>query len=300
MRKISYDEGVVYSFRPDLEPVLTITSGETVEFVCQDACGGRIRSETDTLDRLDAGQVNGATGPVGVSDARPGDVLRVKILDVRVKERGFVSIAPGYGVLGEEVKAGRTRMVPIRDGRAHFSPQLEVPVRPHVGTIGVAPVEEEWSTFYPGDHGGNLDTKEIAKGNAVHLPVFQQGAQLAMGDLHAVMADGEVCVTGVEVEGTVRVRVDVQPDRSLKRPLVETPEAWMTVASAPTLEEAVRDATHDGVELLARQANLSWEEAYMLASLVCDLRISQVVDPWPTVRLVVPKSFAGRGAPRDA
>src|SRR5437762_11189603 len=96
-------------------------------------------------------------------------------------------------------------MIPIRDGKAVFSKGIRLPIRPHVGTIGVAPASQEWTTFYPGDHGGNLDTKEITKGNSVYLPVFQPGGQLAMGDLHALMADGEVCVTGIEIAGTVRV-----------------------------------------------------------------------------------------------
>src|SRR5205823_981912 len=93
-----------------------------------------------------------------------------------------------------------------------------------------------WTAFYPGDPGGNLDTKEITKGNSVYLPVFQPGGQLAMGDLHALMADGEVCVTGIEIAGTVRVQADVLWGYGLHRPIVETPEAWLTVASAPTLD----------------------------------------------------------------
>src|SRR5947208_3100610 len=137
-------------------------------------------------------------------------------------------------------------------------------------------------TFYPGDHGGNLDTKEITKGNSVYLPVFQPGGQLAMGDLHALMADGEVCVTGIEIAGTVRVQADVLRGYGLHRPIVETPEAWLTVASAPTLDEAAKLATHDGVAFLARGTQLPWDEAYMLASIACDLRISQDVDPWRT------------------
>ncbi len=294
MKRVSHEDGIIYAFRPDLAPVATARSGETIDFVCQDACGGQIRSEKDTLVTLDFARVNGATGPVQVMGARPGDALRVRIRDIHVAERGFQSVAPNVGVLGDAVVGPSTKMIPIRDGMAIFSKSIRLPIRPHVGTIGVAPAEKEWGTFYPGDHGGNLDTKEITKGNAVYLPVFQPGAQLAMGDLHALMADGEVCVTGIEIAGTVRVTVDVVRGMRLKRPVVETPDAWMAVASAPTLDDAAKLATQDGVDLLARGAKLPWDEAYMLASIACDLRISQDVDPWRTAKLVVPKSLVRR------
>jgi len=294
MQRVSFRDGITYTFGPRLNPIATIHSGESVEFICQDACGGQIRTEKDTLDQLDMDQVNGATGPVGVIGSRPGDVLRVRIRDIRVGKQGFQSIAPGHGVLDDEVRQARTKMIPIEDGIAIFSKRIQIPVQPHVGTIGVAPAKKEWTTFYPGDHGGNLDTKEISKGNSVYLPVFQPGAQLAMGDIHALMADGEVCVTGIEIAGTIRTQVDVVRGLALNRPLVETPESWMTLASAPTLDEAAKLATHDGVDLLARGADLPWDEAYMLASIACDLRISQDVDPWRTAKLVVPKSFVRR------
>src|SRR5438445_4246352 len=300
MRRISFQDGVTYTFGPDLTPIAKVRSGETVEFVCQDACGGQIRTENDTLDQLDMDRVNGATGPVRVVGSRPGDVIRVQIRGIRVAEWGFQSIVSGHGVLGDEVDRPRTKVIPIEDGIAVFSKRIRLPVRPHVGTIGVAPAEKSWTTFYPGDHGGNLDTKEISRGNAVYLPIFQPGAQLAMGDIHALMADGEVCVTGIEIAGTVRVRLDAVRGAALKRPIVETRDAWIAVASAPTLDEAATIATRDGVELLVRGTGLAWKDAYMLASIACDLRISQDVDPWRTAKLVVPKSLLKRSPIRHA
>jgi len=291
VKRISFEDGLIYSFRPELASVATVQSGETMEFVCQDSCGGLIRSEKDTLDRLDFNRVNGATGPVQVADSRPGDVLRIRIKQIQVAREGFLSILPKAGVLGDDVPEPKTKMVPLDGDVAVFSKGVRLPIRPHVGTIGVAPRDKEWTTFYPGDHGGNLDTKEISQGHAVYLPVFQPGAQLAMGDIHALMADGEVCVTGIEIAGRVRVQVDVLRGPSLHRPVVETPKEWMALASAPTLDEAARLATRDGVDLLSRGAKLPWDEAYMLASIACDLRISQAVDPWRTAKLVIPKTL---------
>src|SRR5437660_11634040 len=201
MRRSSFQDGVTYTFGPDLTPIARVRSGETVEFVCQDACGGQIRTENDTLDQLDMDQVNGATGPVRVIGSRPGDVIRIQIREIRVADWGFQSIVSGHGVLGDEVDRPRTTVIRIEDGVAVFSKRIRLPVRPHVGTIGVAPASKEWTTFYPGDHGGNLDTKEISKGNSVYLPVLQPGAQLAMGDSHVQMSDGDVGGSGLQLAG---------------------------------------------------------------------------------------------------
>src|SRR5437764_14388474 len=84
MRRISFQDGVTYTFGPDLTPIATVRSGETVEFVCQDACGGQIRTEKDTLDQLDMDQVNGAPGPVRVIGSPARDVIRVQLAANRV------------------------------------------------------------------------------------------------------------------------------------------------------------------------------------------------------------------------
>src|SRR5436189_5200911 len=81
MRRISFQDGVPYTFGHDLTPIATVRSGETVEFVCQDACGGQLRTEKDTLDQLDMEQVNGATGTVRGIGSRAVDVTRTHIRD---------------------------------------------------------------------------------------------------------------------------------------------------------------------------------------------------------------------------
>jgi amidase len=289
MRRISFADGQIFEFNLDLKPVASVDSGETFDVVCQDAGCGEIRTEKDLLSKLDLAHVNGATGPVEVRKARVGDALRVSIRQIHTESQGWIGMGPKIGVLGERPMSMRTRIVPIRNGIASFSRDLRLRVHPHVGTIGVATAGPRLSTFYPHDHGGNLDTTEITAGNAVYLPVAQPGAQLALGDLHALMADGEVCGTAIEVGGTVRLRVDLVPGLGLHRPVVETADTWMMLGSAPSLDEAAKLATQDGVDLLARGRGMSWEDAYMLASVACDLRISQDVDPYRTCKLLIPK-----------
>lgn len=294
MQRIFYSEGQIFSFSPDLRGRVSVQPGETFEVECQDALGGQIHTEADLLTKVDLDHVNGATGPIEISGARPGDALRISILRLTVGKVGFVGIEPKLGVLGDRVAAAKTRILPIRNGVAHFSDDVRLPIAPHIGTIGVATAGETLSTFYPGDHGGNLDTREIRAGNTLYLPVFQPGAMLALGDIHALMADGEVCVTGIEIDGVVRLRVEVLEGLALKRPVVETRDTWCVLASAPDLDEAARLATADAVDLLARGRGIAWEDAYMLASLVADLRISQDVDPHRTCKVLLPKRYLPR------
>ena len=294
MQRVRVSDGQIFAFTPNLQPVAAFGPGEVFEVECQDSCGGQIRSEADLLSKIDLDHVNGATGPIEIVGARAGDTLRLDILDIKVGPEGYVGIEPELGVLGDRVTQAKTRILPIRGGFARFSADLRLPIAPHIGTIGVATAGQTFSTFYPGEHGGNLDTREIRAGSTLYLPVFQLGALLAVGDIHALMADGEVCVTGIEIGGTVRLRPDVVPELGLKRPLVETREAWLALASAPDLDEAARIATADAVDLLARGRGMAWEDAYMLASLVCDLRISQDGDPYRTCKVVVPKTYLPR------
>ena len=294
MNRVRVSDGQIFAFAPNLQPVAAFGPGETFEVECQDSCGGQIRTEADLLSKVDLDHVNGATGPIEIVGARPGDTLRLDVLDIAVGREGYVGIEPELGVLGDRVPRAKTRILPLRDGFARFSKDLRLPIAPHIGTIGVATAGQTFSTFYPGEHGGNLDTREIRAGSTLYLPVFQLGALLAVGDLHALMADGEVCVTGIEIGGTVRLRADVVPELGLQRPLVETREAWIALASAPDLDAAARTATADAVDLLARGRGMDWEDAYMLASLVCDLRISQDVDPYRTCKMVVPKRYLPR------
>lgn len=294
MNRIRVADGQIFAFAPNLQPVAAAGPGEAFQVECQDSCGGQIRTESDLLSKIDLEHVNGATGPIEIVGAKPGDTLRVRILDLRIGKVGYVGIEPQLGVLGDRVTSAKTRILPIRGGFARFSDGLRLPVHPHIGTIGVATAGSTFSTFYPGDHGGNLDTREIRAGNTLYLPVFQPGAMLALGDVHALMADGEVCVTGIEIDGVATLRADLVPVVRIPRPVVETRDAWVALASAPDLDEAAKLATSDAVDLLARGRGIAWEDAYMLASLVCDLRISQDVDPYRTCKVVIPKTYLPR------
>jgi amidase len=281
---------------PEHPPVAEATPGAEVVFLTKDAFSNQVRSESDLFRPGGWSGVNPATGPLRVVGAQPGDVLAVTILDIRVAERGSMIAVPGMGALGHLLSHNETRILEIAGGEVGFNDKIRLPVEPMIGVIGTAPATGAVPTGTPGPHGGNMDTKLIAAGTTLYLPVFVDGANLAMGDLHAVMADGEVLICGVEVPGEVRVRVDIVRGKSLTGPVLETREAFYCIASAEDLDAAAAAALDQTMAFLRERLPLPANDLAMLMSLVCDLQISQIVDPLRTVRMAVPKRvFAGYG-----
>jgi len=289
---ISHEDDHIYEFTPDLEPVYTAENGESLTIETIDSLNGTIQTDSDLLDAIPE-EVNAATGPIEVEGATPGDILKVEIEDVRINEdRGRVVTAPGFGLLqdDEDIEHPYTKVTPVEDDTITFDDH-EVTIEPVIGTIGVAPAEDSYTTLVPHDHGGNLDTTDMTGGSTAYFPVFQEGAMLAMGDSKAAMADGEMCGTGAEIGTDIDVTVEVieDPGIDLQRPLVETPDAWKTIASAESLEDAVEMANRDALALLEHVHGFDATEAYTFSSLVGGLEISQVVDPLVTARNAIPK-----------
>lgn len=288
------DEHRIYEFTPDLEPATTVDPGDQLTFETLNSVEDAVRTEDDLVSEVPE-EVNAATGPVAVDGAEPGDLLKVEIEDVRLREDiGRVLVMPGFGLQQDaaEVDAPRTRITEIGGDSLTFG-DVTVPIDPMIGTIGVAPASESYSTLFPHDHGGNLDTTDMVAGTTAYFPVFRSGGLLAMGDSKAVMADGEVCGTGAEIGTEIDVTVDVVSDVTveIERPLVETADRWKTLASADSAMEACELANRDACRLLSATHDIDFTDAYMLSSLVADLELSQVVDPLVTARCSIPKEY---------
>ena len=229
--RLSRDQ-VIWSFGPDLEPVLEVQPGETVTFETNDCFTGQIRSEDDLVTEIDLERINGATGPVAVAGAEPGDSLVAEILDVRPIEWGVATLIPGFGQLIEQVEAPLTRMFEVRDGEIRMNDRVSFPARPMVGVVGVATDGETLSNGLAGHHGGNLDNHLHGKGARIYFPVRQPGGMFAVGDMHASMGDGEICFTGVEIAGEVDIRFDLLKGKQATWPVTEFPDRWMPHATA--------------------------------------------------------------------
>ncbi len=280
-----------YTFSPDNPPAIKVDPGTTLLFETLDALNGQIQSDDDSASQVDLDHVNAATGPVFIHGAEPGDTLVAEILEIRPAEVGSALIIPGFGFLQETLPGPYTKVLRLeKDGTYKLGKTARIGLKPMIGTIGVAP-KESISTLSSGIHGGNLDTTDICVGSKVCLPVQVKGALFGVGDVHASMGDGEVCGTGIECSAEVTIKLDLLADHSIPRPRIENEADWMTVASAESLEKAIKLALQDMVDWLKTDHALSAEEAYVLVSLAGDVRIGQVVDPMVTVRVVLPKKI---------
>ena len=155
---------IIYTFARKHRPVACVQPGELVMLETEDAFGGQIKTEKDSVQKLEWGKVDGATGPVFVEGAEPGDTLVVEIVDVSVSSKGVIATVPKHGVLADKNFKSSTKMIKIVKDHADFG-GVKLSIKPMIGTIGVTPAEGEMPCGSLGRHGGNMDDKEIGVGN---------------------------------------------------------------------------------------------------------------------------------------
>jgi len=280
---------VIYSFSPKHKPAEQIALREKILLETEDAFGGQVKDESMSIEQLDWSKVNAATGPIFIKGAEPGDTLVVNIEKIKVPDKGIIAVIPKQGALkGKQFKAA-IKIVPINNGYACFEKGIKLKTKPMIGTIGVAPATADVPTGSLGKHGGNMDVKEITVGTKLYLPVFVKGALFAAGDVHAVQADGEVCVSAVEVPSEILLSFDVIKGKSISWPVLETKNNYAFLTCGDSLDEASVLAVEAVVEALMREYNWPFEKAYMFASLVVDVKINQIVDPKKGARSDIPK-----------
>src|SRR5581483_2165520 len=273
-------EDVVWAFGPEMEPVLEVDPGAVVTLETNDCFTGQIQSEADLVTAIDFARVNGATGPIAVRGAEPGDSLVVELLEVKPVERGFATLIPGIGQLIEQVQAPLTHVFRVEGDTIHMTDRISFPLRPMVGVIGVATDGDTITNGFAGRHGGNLDNHLHGPGATVYLPVRQPGGMLAIGDMHASMGDGEVCFTGVEIAGEVAIRVGLLKGRQGTWPVTELGGRWVVHGTAgQDFMEALDLAVEEGARFLVDQWGFTMEEAFIFLSVACDAGICQACRP---------------------
>lgn len=281
-------------FDAGIPPVLTVESGDRVTLT--NVSGGPAmlpgdpRFEVLPEHRAVHARHNGdlgphiMTGPVSVSGAEPGDVLEVRILDVKPRQNwAYNVIRPLWGTIPEDF--GDTYRVvhigiDIESGTASPPWGGTLRLAPFFGNMGVAP-PPSWgrqTSTVPRDFGGNIDLKELVAGTTLYLPVFVPGALFSAGDGHGLQGDGEVCVSAIEMalEGTFELIV--RKDLRFRRPRAETPTHFITMGFDVDLDTAAKNATRDMLALIVEITELGREDAYSLMSLACDLRVTQMVN----------------------
>jgi acetamidase/formamidase len=280
-----------------LEPVARVSPGETFVIETEDSRGGRTRvPEHTTPEYLLAMRKRGyygnpVTGPIFVEGARPGDALAVHILRQECDTLGYMGYWPFLFHLEDYFAQPATVLVEIRDGHVIFADDIRIPVRPVIGTIGVAPAMEAILSGSMGRHCGNVDVQEIAAGSTVYLPVFVEGALLCLGDCHAIQSDGEIGSVEMRSEVTVRCEILEGQGSRMTWPRIETADSLVTVGIATPLEEAARQALREMLCWIEERTGMSKHEAYLLAGCVGDWRPGQVQVPNYSMRCIFPKKY---------
>jgi acetamidase/formamidase len=277
-----------------LKPVLTIASGDRVtvdtvtggpEMHPDPAAGFKTPPEIADVhanaERTLPGHI--LTGPIAVEGAMPGDVLEVRIEDVRLRQDwGYNFIRPLAGTLQSDFDTFRLLHIPldIEANVARLPWGKTLALRPFFGVMGTAP-PPAWgrvTSLVPRAFGGNLDNKELIPGTTLYLPVFVAGGLFSCGDGHGAQGDGEVCVTAIETALQGTFEFIVRKDLSLASPRAETPTHHITMGIDPDLDRCVEIALRDMISLIGERAGLSREDAYSLCSLAADLRVTQTVN----------------------
>ena len=283
------DSKTLFSFDKDLDPVLKVPSGETVRIRTKDCFGNQLQGPEDQLSEIDWEVINPATGPIYVEGAVAGGALKVHIDNIELDAQTSSCTGKDEGVCGDRFSDWATHFCKVEDGKVVWDERLSIPLAPMIGVIGVAPEGEPVNCGTPGKHGGNMDNTAIAAGATLYFPVAVEGALFGCGDMHAVMGDGEVSVSGAEVAGYATVTLTALPELSVPNPLIENDTHFGIIVSAESLDKAAELAVQQMVDLLASRTNESEADLVMLLSLVSDVRVCQMVDPEKTVRFMVPK-----------
>ncbi|HEX6457517.1 MAG TPA: acetamidase/formamidase family protein [Thermoleophilaceae bacterium] len=285
------EDQVHYLWDEGNEPTLRITSGEEISVRTREVSDGQITPEstTEVLGRLDMNRLYPLVGPVYVEGAEPGDTLKVEILSIETRGWGWVALLPGLGLLPDEFPEPYLRIFDLSGETTPLGDVAKIPVEPFFGTMGVCPAgAREQPVMPPGLFGGNMDTRQLVQGSTLYLPVQVEGALFSCGDAHGAQGDGEVCVTGIEAPMAGSFRLSVENGRSIPAPQWSAPGPltprvdsggfFATTGVGPDLYVCSQDAVRAMIDHLAATYGLSREDAYMLASLCVDLKISEIVD----------------------
>ncbi len=247
-------------------------------------------------------------GPVAVRGAMPGDVLEVQYHRIRPKGWACNFNNPGSlktGALPDAFPTGHVRYFALDLERmtTAFAPDVELPLQPFQGTLGLAPpdgffgvTDGVYSSVPPGPHAGNTDLREMGEGSRMFIPVWQPGGRIYTGDSHALQGDGEVNLTALETAmEELRIRVLLHKGAGWRWPIAETATHWIPLGLDKDLGVAFRIALENAIDFLVKRAGLTPLDAYSLCSLGVSFRVTQVVDVNKGVHAMIPKSLFREG-----
>jgi len=290
-----------------LKPVLTVDSGDQVTIQCLSCNPEWMPSKESGFDILpDLVEVHQKvkkgtgnhifTGPIAVSGAKVGDVLEVKIQEIRIRQNWGWNVFRAYmGTLPEDFPYQRLTHVPLdlKSMTATLPSGFKVPLRPFFGQLAVQPPAAfgRQNSKEPREFGGNLDCKELTAGSTIYLPVWNDGALFSTGDGHAAQGDGEVDGTAIEtcLEGSFEFRL--RKGLGWKMPRAETRTHYITFGLNTDLDHAAEQALRSMIDWIVNMTECPRDEAYMLCSFATDLHVTQTVNNVKGVHAMIEKSL---------
>jgi acetamidase/formamidase len=276
IHELALDASTIHGyFSRDLEPVLAVDPGDSVRFATPNA-GWWLESGEQLVSRdPELHDGHALAGPIEVRGTRAGQTLAVTVDEVR----------PGsWGVTWAKKLEVRWEL----DGEVGRALGRTVELAPFLGVLGMPPAEPgRHSTGPPRPSGGNIDCKELVAGTTLFLPIPVDGALFSAGDGHARQGDGEVSGTAIETPVEAQVTLDVRDDLPLRWPAARIEGAWLTFGFNRSLGMAARIAADGIVRIMAREHGLKLTEATALASVVVDLRVTQIVNGLQGVHAVL-------------
>lgn len=290
-----------------------LAPGTTLVTWTEDCYDGAVKSPYDIPSKVvPPGHDNPQTGPFYIDGAEPGDALAVHIVKLEpAREFAISSSFPGFGALTatsytallhepleERVwfyKVDKVKNT-VRYQALSSTHAVDLPMRPFLGCLGVAPASGEVrSTIVPEAFGGNMDTWQACAGATVYLPVNVPGALFSIGDGHLVEGSGEIIGTAVESAMHVTIKIELVKNARLAWPRIEHDGYIMSVGSYRPLEDAARIAYNDIVRWIASNYSMDLQDAYQLVSQTAEADLTQIVDPNYTVVVKVPKKYLPSG-----
>lgn len=290
------------TFSREYPPVLTIEAGDSVQFCTLDASwwvGPDENGERRQFELRDAERDRGHAlcGPVAIRGAQPGMTLAVQINQIRPGTWGWTSgggwdsaVNRHLGLLDKENGA---RLHWKLDADAMVGKDQEghtIALHPFMGVMGLPPDEPGIHPTSPPRYcGGNIDCKELVAGTTLYLPITVSGALFSVGDGHGVQGDGEV--SGVALEcpmECVDLTFSLHEDLHLKTPRARIANAWLTLGFHTDLHEASLIALEAMLDLMGEQYALPRASALALATLVVDLRVTQIANGVLGVHAILP------------
>ena len=293
-------EPVHYLWDAGNAPALHVESGDTVLLETRDVGDNQVGPGSTAADlaKMDFARLYPLAGPIHVAGAEPGDTLAVEILSLETRGWGWVALLPGLGLLADDFPDPHLELFDLdpaqRDARGgqvtRFRDGIAIPIEPFLGTMGVCPAgAKAQGVMPPGSFGGNIDTRQLVAGATLYLPVYEPGALFSCGDAHAAQGDGEVCVTGIESPMGGALRFTLHKGKRIPAPQFSLPPGsltrrvdhggWFgTTGGGGDLYRAAQDAVRAMIDHLGETRGLSRVDAYMLCSLIVDLKISEIVD----------------------